>query len=131
MFAHLRIGEAVVAVAAVKARIARRLALPDTAEERLKGAVYAQHHILQDLAVDLGIFGHGLLDAGQFGLLLIVADRDAAHPPGFPALAHGGIVDVTAEHQGTLKRPLLFGCGLEFVLVGFADALLFHRHYSA
>jgi hypothetical protein len=33
---------------------------------------------------------------------------------------------MAAEHEGTLKHPLLLGSGLEFVLVGFADALLFH-----
>ena len=44
---------------------------------------------------------------------------------------NGGVVDVAAAHQGTLKRPLLFGRGLELVLVGFVNALLFHTRYSA
>ena len=117
-----------VAVAPLEARIARRLARLHAAKERLVGAVDAQHHVLQDLAVDLGILGHGLFDAGQFGLLLVVVHRDAAHPPRFPPLADGGVVDVAAEHQGTLKLARLFGRGLELVRVALARRLFFHIH---
>jgi hypothetical protein len=126
MLAHLRIGEGVVAVPALEAGIAGRLPFAEAAEERLEGQVYAQHDILQDLGVDLGILWHSLLDAGQFGLLLIVTGGDTAHPPRLTPFPDGGIVDVTAEHQGTFKQPLLFRRGFEFVLEGFADALLFH-----
>jgi hypothetical protein len=55
----------------------------------------------------------------------MVGDGDTAHAPGFPPFTHGGIVDLAAEQQGPMKHPLLFGGWLEFVLVGFADALLF------
>jgi hypothetical protein len=89
-------------------------------------SVYAQDHILQDLAVDLGIFRHGFFDTGQLGRLLVVGDRDTALPPGFLPLTKGSVVDLATEHQHTLKHPLLFRRGLEFVLVGLADPLLFH-----
>jgi hypothetical protein len=36
----------------------------DPTEEGLHGAVYAQYHILQDLAVDFGVLWHRLLDVG-------------------------------------------------------------------
>jgi hypothetical protein len=126
MLAHLRIGNAIVAIASVKARIARRLTALDATEERLKCAIYPLYHILQDLRIDLAIFRHGFLDAGQFGLLLIVSDTDAALTPSFPTLLHGGVVDVTAEHKRSLKQPLLIWGRLESVLEGLADALLFH-----
>jgi hypothetical protein len=60
------------AIAALKAGIAGHLTILDATEECLKGALDAQHHILQDLGIDVGVFGHRLLDAGQFGLLLKV-----------------------------------------------------------
>ena len=106
--------------------VARFLARVDAAEERLKCAIYAQHHVLQDLGIDLAVFGHRLFYAGQLGFLVVVGDGDAAHLPGFASLADGGVVDVAAEHQGTLKHPLLLGRGLELVFVGLVDALLFH-----
>ena len=42
VLAHLRIGEAAVAVAPLEARVSRRLARLHATEERLKGAVYAR-----------------------------------------------------------------------------------------
>src|SRR5262249_19552974 len=126
-----RVGEAVIAPAAMEARIARHFALSEALEIRLEGALYPEHDILQDLAVDFAIFGHRLLDARQLGLLLIVGDGDTAHPPGFAPLAHPGVVDMAAERQHMVKQPLLFGSGLELVFVGFADARLFQsRPYT-
>jgi hypothetical protein len=93
MLAHLRIGEGVVAVAALKARKARCATFSDAPKECLIGALHAQHDILQHLAMDLGILGQRLLDAGQLGLLLKVADVDSTHPPRFAALAKGGVID--------------------------------------
>ena len=101
------------------------------AEERLEGALYPQHHILQDLRVDLGVFGQRFLDAGQFGLLLVVPDADTAHAPRFAPFPDSSVVDMTAEHQRTIKHPLLFRRGLEFVFVGLADGLRSIRLYSA
>jgi hypothetical protein len=75
-----------------------RPSLTNAAEERRKGAVYSLHDILQHLGVDFGILRHRLFDTGQLGLLLVAGDRDAAGAPGFPALADGGVVDMTAEY---------------------------------
>ncbi len=126
MLAHLGIGEAVVAVAPVEAGIARLFTCAHAAEEGLKGMLNTQHDILQDLAVDLGIVGHGFFNAWQFGLLLVITHGDAAHPPGLAALANGRVVDVTAEHQRMVKQPLLLHSGLEFVLERLTDGLLCH-----
>src|SRR5262245_47555507 len=87
MLAHLRIGEAIVAVAPMKSWISWRLSHTNAAEERRKGAVYSLHDILQHLGVDFGILRHRLFDTGQLGLLLVAGDRDTAGAPGFPALA--------------------------------------------
>jgi hypothetical protein len=46
----------------------------------------------------------------------VECQSDAAHPPGFASLADGGVVDVAAEHQGTLKHLLLLGAGLSLYL---------------
>ncbi len=46
---------------------------------------------------------------------------------GVAALANGGIVDMTAEHQETVTCPLLVERGLEPVRKGFMNALLFQR----
>jgi hypothetical protein len=92
----------------------------------LKGAVYPQHHILQDLGMDFAIFWHGLLDLWQLCFLVKVAEGDTAHPPGFASLPKGGVVDVATEHEDTIKHPLLLESGLEFILIGFLDTLLFH-----
>jgi hypothetical protein len=70
--------------------------------------------------------GQGFFDAGEFCLLLVVSDGHATLLPGLPPLSDSGVIDMAAEHQGTPKRPLLFRGGLEFVLVGFVDTLLFH-----
>src|SRR5262249_36761349 len=112
---HLRVGEAVVALASVEARVARCLASLDAAEEGLEGPIYALHHVLQDLAVDRAVLRHLGFDGRKLGLLLVVADRDAALVPGFAALTNGSVVDLATEHQSTVKRPLLFGSGLELV----------------
>jgi hypothetical protein len=42
------------------------------------------------------------------------------------AFAARRIVDVTAEHESTLKAPPLFRRGLELVFEGFAGALPVH-----
>jgi hypothetical protein len=124
--AELWISEAAIAITSMQARVARCLARFHPAEERLEGAIYPQHHILQDVAVDFSVLWRGFLDVGQFRFLLRIGDRNTALVPGFPTLADGGIVDVAAEHQRTLQHPLLFGSGLTFVLVGLANALRFH-----
>jgi hypothetical protein len=93
------------------------------AEEGLKRAVHPQHHILQHLAVHFGVLRHRLLDAGQLGFLLVVGEGNAPQAPRFVSLAHRRVVDMTAEHQGALKQPLLFQRRLEFVFVGFANGL--------
>jgi hypothetical protein len=128
MLAHLRIGNTIGAIASVKARIARRLTALDATEERLTltCTIYPLYHILQDLRIDLAIFRHGFLDARQFGLLLLVRDTDAALLPSFPTLLQGGVVDMTAEHQRSLKQPFLIWSRLESVLEGRAGVLLFH-----
>jgi hypothetical protein len=61
--------------------------------------VDAEHDILQDLSVDLSVFGQSLLDAGQLSLLLIVGDGDAPHAPRIAPLANGGVVDMATEYQ--------------------------------
>jgi hypothetical protein len=116
----LGIGEAVVAVATVEAGVSRCLARLHPAEKGVEGALYPLYYVLQDLAVDFAVLRQLGFDAGMFCFLLVVTDGDAAHPPCFPAFLDSSIVDMAAEHNDTIKHPLLFGSGLEFVREGFA-----------
>jgi hypothetical protein len=118
--------KAVVAGAPVEAEKAERFPSRIRWKKRLERTVYPQHHILQYLAVDVAVFGHGRFDVGQSALLLMICDSDTTQAPGFAPFAHGGIVDMTTKRHGVLKQPLLFGCGLEFTFECLANALLFH-----
>ncbi len=100
----------------MEAGIAWLLARLDPAEEGLECAVDAQHDILQDLAVDLAVLRQIRLDRWKLGLLLIGGDRDATLLPRLSALTESGVVDVAAEHEGTIKHALVLGGGLELVL---------------
>src|SRR4029453_3739042 len=95
-------------------------------EECLEGVVYAQDNVLQDLSIDFAIFGHRVLDAGQFSLLLVARDGDTALLPRLATLTNSGVVDMTTQHQGTVNQPLLLRGGFEFVLVSFADTWQCH-----
>jgi hypothetical protein len=127
MLSDLGIGKTIIAVTPMKTGIARCLPFAETAEERLKCSFYPEHNILQDLAVDLSVFGHRFFDVWYFCPLLVVGDGHAALVPGFATLPDGGVIEVAAEYEGTPKYPLLFKGGLELVLVGFADALRHHE----
>ena len=48
----------------MKARIAWCLARLEATEKGLERTVNTEHHILQDLGVDLGVLRHRRLDAG-------------------------------------------------------------------
>src|SRR5690348_15835371 len=112
----------------MKARIARLLPRLHATKERLKGALDAQHHSLQPLAVDFSMLRHSFLDTGKLGLLVIVVERDTPHAVGFASLPKGGIVDMTAEHKGSLKHLRLLGSGLELALAApaYHHCLLVH-----
>ena len=112
----LRIGEAVIAFPPMETGIPWRLPLADTLKERLQRAVHVQDDLLHDLAVDLAVVRHGLLDSAKLGLLLLGADADATLTPRLLSFAYGGVVDVAAEHESTVKQLLLLWRRREFVL---------------
>jgi hypothetical protein len=126
VISELWIGEAVGTVSALEARITGCLPFPNAQKDRLESAVYTQANVLQDLSVDLGVCGQGLLDARQTSLLLVVGNTDATHLPRLASLTKSSVIDVTTEQQHALKAPLLFRRRLEFVLEGLANALFFH-----
>jgi hypothetical protein len=64
MLAHLWIGKGVVAVAGMKAGIAGCIARLHATEESLERPVDPQRHVLQDLGIDLAVFGQRLFNAG-------------------------------------------------------------------
>ncbi len=131
MFAYLWIGEAVVAIAAMETRIARCLPFAKPTEECLEGPVHAQHHVLQHLGINIAIFRHRLLDAGQFCLLLIVGDGDATLPPCLTPLPNSSVVDMAAELQNVFKFLVLMGVGLSLYLKVFRIVCCCITYYSA
>lgn len=102
----LRIGEAVKALTAVESWIPRRLPGLHAPKERLKGTVDAQDDILQHLAMDCAVFGHGFLATRKRGLLLRVADGDTSHAVGFASFTKGGIVDMAAEQSIRVRSSI-------------------------
>src|SRR5262249_41527217 len=125
--AILRIGEGVVAIAPLKARISGVLTRLQATEEALKGTLNAPDDILQDLCIDLGIFRVGVLELREFRLLLIVAGADAlpALPPGFALFQRDTMVGAPAP-QDRFQRPRLLWRWQQSVLVGLAYRLA-HR----
>jgi hypothetical protein len=63
MFTQLRTGEAVLVIAALEGRTARCLAVLHALIECLKRAIYAPHHVLQDLGIDYAVW-QSFFDAG-------------------------------------------------------------------
>jgi hypothetical protein len=114
----LGIGEAVVVTLSLEARIPRRLPILDAAEERLIRSLRPKHHILQDLGIDLSVFGARRFQVRQFSLLLIVAGTDAlpASSPGF-ALFQGTVIERATAMQDRFQRLFLFGRWHQLVLV--------------
>src|SRR5262249_49018161 len=115
-----------VAVGALEARIARRLPRLHPAEERVKGAIQAGEHILQDLRVDVTVLRAHVLDGRQLSAL---AGGGDAHPtllPGVAALLEAGVVEFAATAHDNRQRALLLGSGYQFVRVGLAHRLLVH-----
>ena len=100
--APLRIGETVVAMLTLVARIARCLPIFHTAKERFHSFLDSFEHILQDLRVDVFVLLSKLLDVRKLVRLVIVVHRFASHAIGVAPLLQGGVV----EFSGTVKRPL-------------------------
>src|SRR5262249_53902608 len=124
--AHLLIGDTVVAVGGMEARIPRRIIRLYATEERLKRPVEPCQHILQNLGVDVLILWSDLFDRGQLSALLRDGDSDTAFLPCPTAFLQGSVVELTATPQDKRHRPVLLRPGLEFVLVCLVNDLLFH-----
>ena len=109
MLTQLGIGKAVVAVLALKARVAGLFPRLDAAKEGLKGFIQPVQGILQDLGVDIVVFRPHLFDGGKLLGLLREVHRDVAVLPGSLALFQSSIVEFPAAPQDLLQRPCQFG----------------------
>ncbi len=74
--------------------------------------------------MDGRVFREHRFHVWQFRLLLIAGERHPTPAVGSDTLFECRVVERAAAPQDFLKLPLLFGRRLEFVLVGFAYALL-------
>ena len=108
----LRPYQAVVAVGALKARIAGRPTILHAPKEVLERRVHAMKRLLKHLRVDLGEFWPILLDAGKPFGLIVETDANSGVVPMVPALLNGGIVEFAAEVE---PRPQLSGLRLRRV----------------
>src|SRR5215469_4745217 len=126
--AILRISEAVVAALALEAGIPRLLASSDAAEEGLEGPVEPGEYVLQDLRMDVAVFGPCHLNVRQLGALARRSNAHAAFVPRIAALLEAGIVELTAAAQYNRHRALLLGSGHHVILERLAHGLLIHSH---
>src|SRR2546426_8740808 len=78
-YAALRIAETIIAVLALKPRIARFHSVFTTPEEGIKRFLRPSEHILQHLRVDIPVFWPDSFDLRQFVGLIIVRDGLARH----------------------------------------------------
>ena len=99
----LRVCKTLVAIPAVEVGIAGRL--PVTRRRKRTRRVRSTRSTIswQHLGIDLGVFRHGLLDAGRFCRWLLVGMViHTVSLPGLPTFTSCGMVDMAAEHQGTI-----------------------------
>jgi hypothetical protein len=115
----LGIGEAGIAVAALKAGITGGFPGFAAPEKGLIRPFYPQEHILQHLGMHFRVFGQFLLDGGEGGLLLVVGDGNAAHAPGFFPFRNCRVVEFSAPGQGLGEGLFLFACWIQAVRKGF------------
>jgi hypothetical protein len=72
------------------------------------------------MRVNVCILRHLGADVLQLGFLPVAREGDAAPLVGRLSLFKRGVVELPTQHQDTIKFPLLFGSGPEFVLEGLA-----------
>jgi hypothetical protein len=126
--AELLVSETIIPIAALEAGIARCLSLADATVEGVNGAIQARQYVLQDLRMEVAIFGPRLLDGGQLGTLAGDGDADAALLPRPAPLLKGSIVEFAAAAHDKRQRRHLLGGRFQLVLEGLAYALLVHLH---
>src|SRR5262249_874117 len=111
----------VVAPAALEPGKPRFLAVQETTEERLVGAVKPSEHVLEEMRMDGGILWEGGPQVLELGFLLETGGCSALPaPPPSEALLQRRVVKGAAAPQDLLQRPLLGRRQLEFVLERFA-----------
>src|SRR5262249_19755917 len=112
--AVLFIGKRVVPIGSLEAREAGLLARRLTPKEILVSTVKAREHILQDVALDSGVFRECRTNVFQLRLLLAACRPPALSPsPPRNALLQGAIVERAATPHDTRQFPLLIGSGLK------------------
>src|SRR5205823_3955618 len=108
LIATLGIGEAMIAVAALEAGIARGFAILKTTEEGIKGFVKSPERLLLNLRVDVLVLFSHLFDLRKLSGLQRIEDRDSTHLIGVSTLLQSGIVQLFAASQRPFQRPDLF-----------------------
>jgi hypothetical protein len=101
--ALLRIGETVIPIPTLKARVSRRLASFHTTKEPLEGFINTVYHVLQGLGIDLYVFGTYLLHRRKLLLLIVAAQVYARHTIGISTLLQSRIVQLAAAVERPLK----------------------------
>src|SRR5579883_2098182 len=112
--APLRVGETVIAIASLKARIARLFASFDPSEKGLEGSFQTQEDILKHLRMDiLVLFSQDIFDLRKIALLFVVADRLASHAICLFPFGKASIVQFSTPCQCPEEDLLLLGGRVE------------------
>src|SRR5262249_34899278 len=122
------IGARVIPMGALGARESGLRTRSQSAEELLRGSIEACEYILQDVAVNSGVFRECRTKVLQFRLLLEPCRRPALPPP--PprhALLQGTIGERAAPPHDTRKFPLLIGSELQLAFQCLAHSGCVHR----
>src|SRR5262249_24735117 len=108
----------------MKARKAPLLARSEAAEEGLIGLVQSSQPLVEPVTVEGFVLRERRPQLFQFGLLLKAAGTFAlSPPPPRTELFAGRVVERAATPPDSFKRPLVRGCRLELLLIGFAHGL--------
>ena len=91
----------------MKARISCLRARSDAGEESLEGEVQSSEHILQNLGVDVAIFGPHFFDGRELRALRRLSDVHTVLSPSLTPLLKTSVVEFLAAAQSELHHLLL------------------------
>ena len=92
-----------VAIATLETRVSWLLSCLHPSEKGLHRFVQTPDNVLQHMGMDVFVFRPELLDSRQIILLLIVANGDLLHTPGFFSFCQGGVIQLPTAPEGIIK----------------------------
>lgn len=112
----LRPSETIVAISPLEAGVPRRLSVLHATEEVLESKIYPMKGLLENLRIDLSVFGTGILNERKLSRLVLEVDRYAVLPRLTPFF-DGGVVEFVATVEPAFERGDLGLGGIQAKLV--------------